>query len=112
MSEKDVQFLIGRAVTDSAFRQLLFTDPKKAMQGYELTEEEIESIKRIEQEQFEDIAGELDERISRAGFSAQFFSKIPGENVKAPGLLGQLFQPTEGDPTASCTMGCDPHINL
>ena len=69
MSEETVKIIIGRAVAEPEFRELLFSDPDKAFEGYELTAEEIESIKGMDQAAFDEKAGELEERISRAGFS-------------------------------------------
>jgi hypothetical protein len=66
MSQETVQEVIIKAVSDPAFRELLFSDPDKALEGIELTEEEVESLKHIDRESFDDDSGELDERISRA----------------------------------------------
>jgi hypothetical protein len=67
MSVESLQEIIGRAVMEPEFRELLFNDPHKAMEGYELTEEEVASLKQVHPEKFDAVAGELEERISRAG---------------------------------------------
>ena len=36
MSQRDLEAVIGRAVLDEAFRQLLFAEPAAAMVGYML----------------------------------------------------------------------------
>lgn len=69
MSIEQIQEIIGKAITDSEYRQLLLSDPDQALEGYDLTEEEIESLKGLESEQFNEITGELDERISKASLS-------------------------------------------
>ena len=76
MSKEIVQLIIGRAVTDLAFRELLFISPEKALEGYTLTEEEASLITGMERERLETVAGELEERISRAGLSAGDFVDI------------------------------------
>ena len=68
MSIESIQSIIGRAMTESEYRELLFSDPNKALEGYELTEEETNALKGMEREKFDAVAGELEERISRAGF--------------------------------------------
>ena len=67
MSLESVQTIIGRAVMEAEYRELLFSEPDKALEGYELTEEEAAALKGLERENFDAVAGELEERISRAG---------------------------------------------
>ncbi len=66
MSKEALQAVIGKAVLDSEFREALFADPDKALEGYELTEEEVAALKVIDAETMESFAGGLDERISKA----------------------------------------------
>jgi len=66
VSREAVQAVIGKAVTDSKFREALFTHPEKALTGYELTQDEIAALKSIDAESMESLAGSLDERISKA----------------------------------------------
>ena len=66
MSKEAVQAVIGKAVTDSKFREALFANPDKALAGYDLTEDEIAALKKIDAETMESLAGSLDERISKA----------------------------------------------
>jgi len=65
MSQKAVQSLIGRAVMDEAFRKLLFSDPDKAFEGYDLTEEEKKILRALDAEEVASFAGKLDERITK-----------------------------------------------
>ena len=65
MSQKAVQILIGRAVMDEAFRKLLFSDPDKAFEGYDLTEEEKTILRALDAEEVANFAGKLDERITK-----------------------------------------------
>jgi hypothetical protein len=66
VSKKAVQEVIGKAVTDSEFREALFANPDEALAGYELTEDEIAALKSVDAETMESFAGSLDERISKA----------------------------------------------
>lgn len=70
MSEEQLIEVVGRAVVEAEFRTLLGSDPEKAVEGYDLTAEEIELLKSIESELIESISSELEERVSRAGFLA------------------------------------------
>jgi len=67
MSIESVKQIIGHAMVDAEFRKRLFDDPAAALKGYELTEEETALLKDLPRENFETMAGELSERISRAG---------------------------------------------
>ena len=65
MSQQAVQNLIGRAVMDEAFRKLLFSDPDKAFEGYDLTQEEKAILSDLDPEEVASFAGKLDERITK-----------------------------------------------
>jgi hypothetical protein len=65
MSQQAVQNLIGRAVMDEAFRQLLFSDPDKAFEGFDLTEAEKEILRNLDADEVAAFAGKLDERITK-----------------------------------------------
>ncbi|MBN1873526.1 MAG: Franean1_4349 family RiPP [Anaerolineae bacterium] len=65
MSKEVVQMVIGRAVTEPAFRKQLFTNPERALKNYDLTQEEIAALKTINAEHLENFVGGLDERISK-----------------------------------------------
>lgn len=71
MSLEDVKQVIGRAVIDAEFRELLFTDPDSALQDYDLDEEELAGLKKMEKEKFSSLADALEERVSRAGIMLQ-----------------------------------------
>jgi hypothetical protein len=65
MSKEAVQNLIGRAVMDEEFRKLLFSDPEKALEGYDLTPQEKKLLLSLDPEEVADFAGKLDERITK-----------------------------------------------
>jgi len=84
MSQEDVKLVIGRAVMESDFRELLFSDPDKAVEDYELTEDEIVKLKGIDREKFDNVATGLEERISRAGLSFNLFRPERGVRLVRP----------------------------
>jgi hypothetical protein len=86
MSIENVQTIIGRAVTEEEYRELLFSDPEKALEGYELSEEEAAALKGLEREKFDAVAGELEDRISRAGGLREFIRSGPEPTLHEPFL--------------------------
>lgn len=78
MSEQSVHFIIGRAVVDPEFRELLFSNPEKAIEGFELTERESAAMMELDREEFDAASSEIEERISRAGLGLQSFIKVEG----------------------------------
>jgi hypothetical protein len=92
MSKEGVQAVIGKAVTDSKFREELFANPDQALSGYELTEAEIAALRNVDAETLESFAGTLDERISKA-FAIGIYAGMAsaggtGEVPKGPGWGG------------------------
>jgi len=67
MSAESVQEIIIKAITDKEYRELLFSDLEKALEGVELTAEETTALKEMERENFDAVASELEDRVSRAG---------------------------------------------
>ncbi len=66
MSSEAVKEVIGRAVSDEAYRDLLFSKPDEALAGFDLTADETSGLKSIKREEFDSAAGDLDQRISKA----------------------------------------------
>ena len=67
MSQSEIERVIGRAVTDSAFRQALIDDARAACQGYDLTEDELDALEKLDANSLMAFAGTLDQRISKTG---------------------------------------------
>ena len=59
--------VIGRAVTDSAFRQALIDDARTACKDYDLTEDELDALEKLDASSLMAFAGTLDSRISKTG---------------------------------------------
>lgn len=67
MSKTVLQQLLGRAVSDPAFRKMLLTSPESAVSGYELSSQELEQIKGLANESVVSTLGdEYDRLISKA----------------------------------------------
>jgi hypothetical protein len=67
MPQSEVERVIGRAVTDEAFRQLLIDDAREACKGYDLTEEELDALEKLDAQSMQAFAGSLDRRLSKKG---------------------------------------------
>ena len=65
MSQDAVSQIIGRAVIDSEFRETLFSNPEQALEDYNLTDDEKESLKNLKREDLEDFSTKLDSRITK-----------------------------------------------
>ena len=59
MSFQNVRTIIGKATVDRAYRDLLFSSPDKALQGFELSAEETASLKALSREKFDAARGFL-----------------------------------------------------
>ncbi len=75
MPSKTMQKIIGRAIADAAFRELLLGNPDQALAEYSLTAEEASALKNLKREEF-DAPAELEQRVSKA--AAPF---VPGGAV-------------------------------
>lgn len=60
MSKESVQLLIGKAILDADFRQLLFADPEQALIGFKLTAAEKKHLLRVDSETLELMAKTLE----------------------------------------------------
>ncbi len=67
MSQSDVERVIGRAVTDAAFREALIANAREACKEYSLTEDELNALEALDAESLAAFAGTLDKRISKTG---------------------------------------------
>lgn len=93
MSIESVQEIIGKAVVDGEYRELLFSEPGKAIESYDLTEEEKSALKGMEREKFDSVASELEDRISRGGLISYGKIELQASFNKLFG--GKVFNTTE-----------------
>ena len=56
MSSTSVETILTRAMSDNAFANRLFSNPEKAMAGFDLTAEEIANLKGITRAEFDKFA--------------------------------------------------------
>jgi hypothetical protein len=73
MSQKTVQLIIGRLVTDEEYRLRFLSDPLGVLmelrdQGVELTEGEIEALVRTDRTLWTDTAERIDPHLQRSSF--------------------------------------------
>lgn len=68
MTMDAIEQVIGRAVLDEEFRELLFSDPEKALAGFDLTDEEREKLLTLAQDEFRESLGGLGKRITKGKF--------------------------------------------
>lgn len=67
MSQHDIERVIGRAATDSAFRQALVENAREACKDFDLTEEELDALEQLDASSLSSFAATLDKRISKSG---------------------------------------------
>jgi len=79
MSTENVQTIIGRAIVEAEYRTMLFSDPEKALEGYELTEDESQSLKSLDRERFDEVASQVEERISKSGLAFREIGMMKNE---------------------------------
>jgi len=65
MSAETVQSLLARAMAEAEYRELLFSDPDKALAGHDLTADELATLKNLPRAEFDKaMTGTLEERRS------------------------------------------------
>lgn len=57
--------IVERAVSDKAFRILLFKDLDKALEGYPVSNEERQLLENLDEENFDEFAGGLGSRTTK-----------------------------------------------
>jgi hypothetical protein len=69
MSQTEIERVIGRAATDAQFRQALIDDARAACKEYDLTEDELDALEKLDAQSLLAFAGTLDRRISKTAGS-------------------------------------------
>jgi hypothetical protein len=64
MSEA-LEQVVDRAVKDSAFRQLLLSNPSEALKGYSITADEHQMLAALTEDSFDEFAGNLGGRTTK-----------------------------------------------
>jgi hypothetical protein len=65
MSRSVVEQIIGKMLLDIEFRNLMASDRDKALEGFDLTDEEREGLKNVDFDDFSKVATSLDERMNK-----------------------------------------------
>jgi hypothetical protein len=65
MSQSAVEQVVGKMLLDADFRQQMDSDIDQALRGYDLTDGEVEGLKNIDLEDFQQSVSGLDERVSK-----------------------------------------------
>jgi hypothetical protein len=94
MSQKAVEGLLGRLLTDPAFRRWFYSEPAVSClrEGLDVTSRELEAILVVDEVQFEEFGKQLDPRIVRAAVRRDVgLSRIRSRGVEPrPGRIGAL----------------------
>lgn len=69
MSDTALKEITDRAVSDEKFRNLLLTDPDKALEGYKLSDEERKILEGLTEETFDEFAGGLGDRTTKGSWT-------------------------------------------
>ncbi|MFL5800673.1 MAG: Franean1_4349 family RiPP [Roseiflexaceae bacterium] len=69
MSQTEIERVIGRAVTNTAFRQALIDNAREACKEFDLTEDELDALEKLDAQSLLAFAGTLDKRISKTAGS-------------------------------------------
>jgi len=108
MAKKTISDLVGRAVSDQAFRQDLLADPEGVArrEGYALSPQEMATLKQMSTEGEEAFSRGLDERLSKSGFllspgdflrdRGRQVGLVPVEETDAEGASGEELDAAEG----------------
>ena len=73
MAQRSIELLIGRLITDEAFRSAFHTDPVATLtgfveSGYDLTAVEIAALRATSSDVWEQAAEHIDPRLQKASF--------------------------------------------
>lgn len=69
MSLEAVQRIMGRAVTDAAFREALVANPDEVLGSRDVTPQEIDALKAMDWGAVSAVGLDLEQRISRFGLA-------------------------------------------
>ena len=86
MSQRSVEGLLGRLITDKQFRELFYENPAGTclQQAIDLTARELEAVLALDESRIDAFAKQIDARIVRAAVSGpHFWGRWPA-NVSGP----------------------------
>ncbi|HUI87205.1 MAG TPA: Os1348 family NHLP clan protein [Anaerolineales bacterium] len=68
MADYTVRWILGRAISNPAYRELMATNPEAAWQGYDLTAEDLAELKSWTPGKILDYLADLERKVSTAAF--------------------------------------------
>ena len=68
MPDYTVRWIVGRALTNPAYREFMAEDPVAAWAGYELTDEDLAELKKWTPERIQSYLADLESKIVTAPF--------------------------------------------
>jgi len=85
MSQKAVEGLLGRLITDRGFRRHFYDEPVAscAQESLEVTPRELEALLRLNEMHIEELAKRLDPKIVRAGVEVSDLGGRPQRRAEA-----------------------------
>ena len=101
-NQDDLRAIAGKALADPDFRQKLVADPEAAVKeaGIELTADQIQALKEMDKEQFEEGISDLDERLTMSCWSRSVGEVVPlplpGDSSSADAIVGPMNVPRCG----------------
>jgi hypothetical protein len=79
VSREALQTVVGRAMMDGPFRRALFADPEAALTGYELRDEEVAALKRVDAESLDACARIIGRRLAFSFPPLNARNSVPNE---------------------------------
>ncbi len=68
MPDYTVRWILGRALSNPAYRELMATNPEAAWAGYELTEDDLTELKKWTPERVQNYLADLEGKVVTAAF--------------------------------------------
>ena len=82
MPDYTVRWILGRALSNPAYRDLMATNPEAAWRGYELTAEDLAELKAWTPEKIRDCLVDLERKVTTASFDG-VAGYSPDENLSS-----------------------------
>lgn len=94
MPEYTVRWILGRALSNPAYRELMAQDPRAAWAGYELTEDDLAELKKWTPERIREFLAEMERKVASASFDGMtgFDFDAPSAPVNCDDALDGLIK--------------------
>lgn len=91
MATQDLTQVITRALTDEAYRKQLLDSPAEALEGYELSPDEVTMVHNLKPEAFEELDMDVEERQSKSGLAGMGLGSLISGRDAAVGNVSNLI---------------------